>query len=176
VSLLADGLSLASSCGHANIVYAHAHFLHILFVIYFRCAALNSSNIPAFVALLHSAMTTSAPHTLHHRAHANHHRHLQSISSAQQSPPAALDDIRANIDLACSFPVLYTGCGAAQCICLSASNLFVVSLLPTIPMSASKTAINISAIVSVRFKLRLLCLFLCYGILICLAELTITAF
>ena len=97
-------------------------------------------------------MTKSAPHTLHHQAHGKHQRHLQSISSSEERASAALDSIRVSISQECSFPVFYTGCSAAQCVCLSAANMSVVSLLPTIPLSTSKTSINISAIVSIRLE------------------------
>lgn len=117
-----------------------------------RCTALHSVHIPAFMAILRSAMTVSPPHTLHHKAHANHQRQLLSSSYAEQYTSAALENMRADISSECSFPVLYTGCGAAQCVCLSASNMFVVSLRPTTPLTIAKTLINTSAIVSARFR------------------------
>jgi hypothetical protein len=117
-----------------------------------RCIVENSSHIRAFMAILHKTMTSPARHTLHHQAHAHHQRQLQSVSSTGQtaSAYAALDGIRATIDRECEVPVLYTGCGAAQCICLSAALMTVVSLLPTIPLSASKNSINISSVMSAR--------------------------
>jgi hypothetical protein len=103
------------------------------------------------MAILHSAMTALVPNTLHHKAHVNHQRHLQSISATEQSTSALLDSMRTSIDRECNFPVLYTGCSAAQCVCLSATHLVLVSLQPTIPLSASKNVINISSVVSARF-------------------------
>lgn len=113
---------------------------------------MNSSHVPAFVAILHKTMTTSAPYTLHHKSHAHHQRQLQSVSSSEQSAYSALDGIRADIDRACGLPVLYAGCGAAQCVCLSAAHMSVMSLLPTIPPSASKASINISSVLSARSR------------------------
>ncbi len=120
-------------------------------VIRFRCSAVTSSHLPAFIAILHSAMTNSVPHTLHHRAHAHHQRHLLSTSASEERTSAALDNIRASIGQECSTPLFYIGCSAAQCVCLSASNMTVLSLLPTNPLSTSKTSINISSIASIRF-------------------------
>lgn len=144
-------LLLTSSCGNFSIEYASSLYSPRKVVIVFRCSALNSFQIPAFIAILHSAMTKSAPRTLHHQAHANHQRHLQSVSVSEQITSAALDNIRVIIDRECGFPVYYTGCSAAQCVCVSAFNISVVSLLPTIPLSTSATSINISAIASLRY-------------------------
>jgi hypothetical protein len=149
VSLRDHRLSLTSNCSEAIVEYDSVILL-VKCLMYGRCTLLNFSHAPAFVAMLHKTMTYSAPHTLHHKAHASHQRRLLSESSNEQSAHAALNIIRARIDLECEFPVLYAGCGAAQCVCLSMSHMAIVSLYPTIPLSESKISINISTILSAR--------------------------
>jgi hypothetical protein len=151
VSLHDNKLLLTSKCSKATVEYDRVIVLVKCLIYDNRCNLLNFFHAPAFVAILHKTMTHTAPHTLHHKAHASHQRQLLSESSNQQFASAALDNIRAKIDLECDFPVLYTGCGAAQCVCLCMSHMVIVSLFPTIPLSASKTSINISAILSARF-------------------------